>query len=65
MDIQIDENTTKEELNKMIDEFEKLTGEELEKKDNNRRDRQPRKIDDSEVIGEEVEFRFKYPPNCS
>ena len=65
MDIQIDENTTKEEINKMVKEFEKLTGEELEKKDNNRRHRQSGKIDDSEVIGEEVEFRFKYPPNCS
>ena len=65
MDFLITEETTKEEINKMVEEFEKLTGEELEKKDNNRRDRQSRKIDDSEVIGEEVEFRFKYPPNCS
>ena len=63
MDIQIDENTSKEEINKMIDEFEKLTGEKIE--NNNRRDRQPREIDNCECPGEEVEFRFKYPPNCS
>ena len=65
MDIQIDENTSKEEINKMVEEFEKLTGEELEKKNSDRRNRQSGQIDNSEVIGEEVEFRFKYPPNCS
>ena len=62
-DIVIDENTTKEEMDKMIEEFEKLTGEKIE--NNNRRNRQSGKVDNSEAIGDEVEFRFKYPPNCS
>ena len=65
MDFLISEKTTKKEINKMVEEFEKLTGEELEKKDSDRRDRQSGKIDNSEAIGEEIEFRFKYPPNCS
>ena len=65
MDIIIDKDTNKKEIDKMIDEFERLTGEELEKKNSDRRCRQSGKIDDSEAIGEEVEFRFKYPPNCS
>ena len=63
MDIQITENTSKEEINKMVEEFEKLTGDKLE--NNTGRSGQSRKDNDSEGIGEKVEFRFKYPPNCS